>query len=68
MAGNGSIAPLFVVPAEAITQAGRMPLARSAATAARNASISMRKFSSVGTLRSALPPRPSRFIAFKWQL
>ena len=45
------MAPVPVVPALAATAMGAKPAARSSATAAASASLSMRKWESLGTMR-----------------
>ena len=68
IAGKGSITPVLVVPAVATTRNGCRPIARSAATAARNPSGSMRRPASTGTIRIAREGRPasSAALATDW--
>ena len=53
IAGNGSTAPVSVVPAVAVTRNGCRPAARSAVTASRNAAASTRSSVSIGTTLTA---------------
>ena len=60
MAGSGSMAPVFVVPAAATTRNGRSPEARSHLTASASAAGSMRQRSSTATVRKAALPWPGQ--------
>jgi hypothetical protein len=59
MPGSGSTAPVFTVPAEAITMNGRKPFRRSAEIVSVSAWVSRRKCMSTGTLRTLSTGRPA---------
>ncbi len=64
MGSSGSIAPVFVVPAEATTMKGMLPAARSSAIVLRSASTSICSSGVTGTARTFPAGNPAREAAF----